>query len=752
MKLDLRFLRSKVGRRILTLFILCALLPIGALAIISFTHVTRQFNEQSQRRLRQASKSQGMAIFERLQLLEAGLMMIAAELSVGSDGAIHTPSEGFDENLERRFEGLAIVSDGGRQTPLFGGVQVLPELIAVEMQHLSSGWSLLTSQSGPKLPLPVLMMRALDPLHPKRGILVAEINATYLWGLKTLSPLTELCVLEQSNRLLFCSSANPALLLEQLTREVSRLSTGHFEWKDEEEEYMAGYWSMFLKPTFLAPDWIVVMSESKANVLAPLADFRKTFPLVILMSIWVVLLLSLIQIRRSLVPLEKLQEGTRRIAQRDFNSRVTVTSGDEFQELATSFNTMAGRLGRQFSALTMMNEIDRAILTALDTEEVANTLLTRMRDILPFESISVTFFDSDDTQVAKSYVGHANPSGGKQVVRTTLTSEEVQILRNSPENVTINGDKINGDASLPSYLAPLAGRGMGLFLVLPLFVEDRLSGIISLGRLAAAAYSQEDLLQARQVADQVAVALSSAHLVTQRRELTSLFERYVSPEVAAEILKRRREIVLAGQEHTATVLFSDIRNFTALTAGKPSAQVLSWLNNYFTAMSEIIMRNGGFLNKFMGDGLLVVFGVPLSESVEQDACQAVRSALEMLDRVEGFNAEKRADQPRFQIGIGLHTGTLTAGNVGTRERMEYSVIGETVNLASRLQALSKEFKIGFVISAQTQELVKAQFDTKLLGEVALRGFPGRSAVYTVANRAKSENCRLTEGGSASDAI
>ncbi|MDA2925366.1 GAF domain-containing protein, partial [Acidobacteria bacterium AH-259-L09] len=442
---------------------------------------------------------------------------------------------------------------------------------------------------------------------------------------------------------------------------------------------------------------------------------------------------------------------------RDFDSRVTVTSGDEFQELATSFNTMAGRLGRQFSALTMMNQIDRAILTALDTEEVADTLLTRMRDILPFKSISVTFFDSDDTQMARTYVSPANSKGERQVAKTALTPEEVQILRNNSEGVTINGDKINGDASLPSYLAPLAGSGIGSFLVLPLFVEDRLSGIISLGRLDAAAYSQEDLLHARQVADQVAVALSSAHLVTQRRELTSLFERYVSPEVAAEILKRRREIVLAGQEKTATVLFSDIRNFTALTAGKPSAQVLSWLNNYFTAMSEIIMRNGGFLNKFMGDGLLVVFGVPLSVSVEQDACRAVRSALEMLDRVERINAEKRADQPQFQIGIGLHTGTLTAGNVGTRERMEYSVIGETVNLASRLQALTKVFKVGVLTSTQTQELVKAQFERKLLGEVAIRGFPGRSRVYTVSNKAisnkaKSENCQLTEGRSASHAI
>lgn len=149
-----------------------------------------------------------------------------------------------------------------------------------------------------------------------------------------------------------------------------------------------------------------------------------------------------------------------------------------------------------------------------------------------------------------------------------------------------------------------------------------------------------------------------------------IFERYVSPEVAAEIWNRRGEIVLAGQEKTATVLFSDIRNFTALTAGKPSAEVLAWVNEYFTAMSEVIKANSGFLNKFIGDGMLVVFGVPLSEGIGKDACRAARTALEMLEQVEKLNAHQSPDRPRFAIGIGLHTGPLTAGNVGARDRLD----------------------------------------------------------------------------------
>ena len=136
--------------------------------------------------------------------------------------------------------------------------------------------------------------------------------------------------------------------------------------------------------------------------------------------------------------------------------------------------------------------------------------------------------------------------------------------------------------------------------VLPVFVKDELSGIISLGHLAASPHSEEDLRYGRQVADQVAVALTNAGLVHEQRELISLFERYVSPEVAAEIVHRQGEIILAGQEMEATVVFTDIRNFTAMTAGKPSAEVLSWLNNYFTAMSPDHLEKWRFLEQVHG--------------------------------------------------------------------------------------------------------------------------------------------------------
>ena len=455
-----------------------------------------------------------------------------------------------------------MVTDSGEPTTLLGSaVEFSRNLTEDERQHLGTGQSLLVLQSTSDLPLSVLMIQALDPQDLLRGHLVAEIHTDSLWGLEGMSPLTELSVLDPSGHVLFCSTGSPDPFLPQLTEGLDGSSTGHFEWQDEDRDYMASYWSVFLKARFFAPPWAVVMSESRADVLAPLADFQRMFPLVILMSFWVVLLLSLIQIRRSLVPLEKLQEGTRRIAQRDFDSRVTVTSGDEFQELATSFNTMATRLGQQFNTLSMVNEIDRAILSALDTEQVAATLLSRMHEILPCDSVSVTFLNVNGTQAARTYVAKA--LGAKQVVTSELTSQEIQTLHNHPDSATIPVD-----THLPHYLSPLAEQGMESISVLPIFVKDQLSGIISLGHLAASAHSEEDLSYGRQVADQVAVALTNAGLVHEQRELMSLFERYVSPGVAAEIVNRQGEIILAGQEMKATVVFTDIRDFTAMTAGK----------------------------------------------------------------------------------------------------------------------------------------------------------------------------------------
>jgi len=155
---------------------------------------------------------------------------------------------------------------------------------------------------------------------------------------------------------------------------------------------------------------------------------------------------------------------------------------------------------------------------------------------------------------------------------------------------------------------------------------------------------------------------------------------------------------------------------------------------FLTAMDDVIREYNGFLNKFIGDGIMVVYGVPLSNGPEHDASQAVATALAMLERVKQLNAERPPDDgfSDLRIGVGIHTGMLTCGSVGSKSRLEYSVIGETVNLASRLETLNKEFHTEIILSESTYQLVKDRFrDAYPLGATPVRGFGDQVNIYSI---------------------
>ena len=356
MKLDTKSLRSKVARRIFFLFIACALLPIGMLAGVSLLHVTRELDAHNRDRLSDAAKAHGMAIYDRLRSAEASLAMVAATLE--SD----TATREFAADPADRFYGLLLVSDDAVPETLWGGSFSVPPLRPDAQQRLDSGGSVV-STSREDGPTPsVLMTMRMASRDGARRRLVGAIRTAYLWGLEGLPAMARLSVLDDTGRLLAPSGPVPEAFVNGLRDRLSASASGQLEWSDDSDEYLSSFWSLFLKPRFHVAAWTIVLSEPLDYVQGPIAEFRSSFIWVTLMSIWVVSLLSLVQIRRNLVPLEALREGTRRIAARDFDARVSVTSRDEFQDLAESFNGMAGRLGKQFSALTTINEIDKAVL------------------------------------------------------------------------------------------------------------------------------------------------------------------------------------------------------------------------------------------------------------------------------------------------------------------------------------------------------------------------------------------------------
>jgi class 3 adenylate cyclase len=214
----------------------------------------------------------------------------------------------------------------------------------------------------------------------------------------------------------------------------------------------------------------------------------------------------------------------------------------------------------------------------------------------------------------------------------------------------------------------------------------------------------------------------------EKEFIKQTFERYVSKQLAERLLKRKDEIKLGGEEMTITILFSDIRRFTSLAERLPPKQVVELLNDYFTRMINVVTKYDGVVDKLMGDSVMALFGVPFP--AVDDALQSVRCAIAMQKEVKEFNRIRTGEGlPTLEMGIGLNTGPVIAGNIGSKERMEYTVIGDSVNIAARLQGLAKPGEV--LVSEQTYRQVKGKVLATPMEPMTLKGKRIPVGVYRI---------------------
>jgi adenylate cyclase len=230
------------------------------------------------------------------------------------------------------------------------------------------------------------------------------------------------------------------------------------------------------------------------------------------------------------------------------------------------------------------------------------------------------------------------------------------------------------------------------------------------------------------------LAMSFDHMVEGlRREalVRDLFGQYVTPALAEAAIERRSE--LDGQLVTCTVIFVDIRNFTGIAEALPATRLLKILNEYFARMSTVVVEENGFVNKFGGDSLLAVFGTPLNPDPDHAEC-GVLAALRMDKVLAEFNREqKEAWLPQIMIGIGIATGDVVAGNVGSETKLEYTVIGDAVNVASRLQAMTKDLDEHILADGETARAASRFARFSSVGEVEVRGKARPVEVFAVSD-------------------
>jgi adenylate cyclase len=216
-------------------------------------------------------------------------------------------------------------------------------------------------------------------------------------------------------------------------------------------------------------------------------------------------------------------------------------------------------------------------------------------------------------------------------------------------------------------------------------------------------------------------AAALADYLTQRnarREAVAQFSRFVNPEVVKQLIERGG-IEGAGQTRDVTLLFSDIRGFTTMSEEKRPEEVVAILNRYFSLQVEVVFHHGGSLDKFIGDCIMALWGAPLDDP--DHARHAVACALDMADTLQAFKRELGALDASFDVGIGIHTGPAVVGLIGSDRRREYTAIGDTVNLASRIEGLTKDAKRRILVSRDTAERCGDAFEFVSCGTFPVKG-------------------------------
>jgi len=208
----------------------------------------------------------------------------------------------------------------------------------------------------------------------------------------------------------------------------------------------------------------------------------------------------------------------------------------------------------------------------------------------------------------------------------------------------------------------------------------------------------------------------------QKKAIRAMFGRYVSKEVVDHLVSSPP--VLGGTRIEATVLFADIRNFTTLSEMLSPEAIVKILNDYFSLVTENIMKNRGMVDKFIGDGIMAVFGAPVS--YPEHAFMAVKTALEMKVRIEQI----REKYP-IRVGIGVNTGPMICGNIGSHQRMDYTVVGDAVNLASRLEGLTKDYDAQIIVSEATYRAVETKVQAREIGWAKIKGKEKEVHIYEI---------------------
>lgn len=343
-----RTLRSKVALRMAILFVACAVAPLVGLALVTINQTTNQLREQARSQLHFDVKASAMSALERLNLVEATLRVAGEAVAGSRDAAVPGAVQQLADTLGGSAPRLAYFPAHGAPRMIRGQL-AMPVLTPLQADHLATAGRLLVNAPAPEERSEILLVRVSSG---GGGVVAAALNHRGLFELDEdqLPPFSDLCVIQERLQAI-CSAGAP----DDVATRAQPAQYGQVITETSQGPFYVATWTIPLRGTHAASAWTAMMMRPESAVLGPLRIFVRDFWLVLVLSVLVVTLVAISQVRRQLLPVASLAEGTRRMAQRDFDRPVRVRSGDEFEELGQSFNALAVELKRQFADLEAFN-------------------------------------------------------------------------------------------------------------------------------------------------------------------------------------------------------------------------------------------------------------------------------------------------------------------------------------------------------------------------------------------------------------
>lgn len=604
MQLNGTFLNSKVARRIFTLFLLAALIPVVIFAFLSFQQVNQITTDNIIKNLRQDSKSLGIMLHERLDLIQHELKLY--KHSVQNQPPVNS----------LYFKNIFV-----ENTDIYTTTNSFyPSLKQYEIEFLKQGKPVLQIQQTTDAQTQISMIYP-DP--SSQTVIIGIIDPLYLWGDPDTYDLSKVfCVFGQANAPLFCSNQNFQTKLSQLAKH------------DELEDYFTSDWVLFLKPSYFYPTFNIVTAIDKQNALLTNQKVTQLFIPVSVLAIIIVALMSIIQIRRYLTPLEALMGGIKNVSKKNFQQTVDIKTDDEFKQLGDAFNTMSLQLSDQFDFLTTLSEIDQLMLNNLNEQDIINTATIHANNAVQSKTTHIALFNNNEPNALTLYQQDDHHIHGLSHQNVIVSDDDRDQFRQNKILVY----RKHRDA-LPNYLSS-DDESIKCHAIIPVIVNDLLKAVL-IFNFQTADLETETQDRLRELGNRISIAFEKSEW-EQKLYHNAHYDHLTGLPNRLLLNDRLQQSINLGHQSGAafSVLFLDLDQFKAVNDSLGHAIGDKLLKTVANKLSSTLNSNIT-ISRIGGDEFIIL--IPNQTDINQlylDVTQVAEQLLSLLQQplsIEGQN-------------------------------------------------------------------------------------------------------------------